>query len=285
MRRILILILLGAGLTALILWPVSPQPEHVFFSETPRSRAEVIAHGAGQGVQPPNTLPALATAVSMGADILEVDVQRTKDGILVLLHDDTLDRTTNISGAIAEMTWAEVSQARADTVTTEALNGNIGVPRVDVALAQHRNNRWLIEIKPGPERLQAATELCAEIQRQDMSDQVMVAAFDHATLKQFRNDCPDVATSMSATEVRNFIIAAQLGISRSVPTPAFAMQIPREQGGLNLVHPRVLSAARARNIRVHVWTINDPEEMQELLALGVDGIITDYVEVLGGLVW
>ncbi|MCI5045020.1 MAG: glycerophosphodiester phosphodiesterase [Aquisalinus sp.] len=285
MRRLVILAVFSIGLTALILWPTFPQPEHIFFSNAPKNRAEIIAHGAGQGVQPPNTLPALATAASMGADILEVDVQRTQDGILVLLHDDTIDRTTNMSGVIAEMTWAEVSIARADTVTEEALNGDIGIPRVDVALSRHRDARWLIEVKPGPEKLRAALELCKEIRRQNMTDKVMVAAFDHSTLMVFRNDCPEVATSMSATEVRNFVIAARLGLSRFVPTPAFAMQIPREQSGLNLVHPRVLNAAQTRNIRVHVWTINDPAEMQDLLTLGVDGIITDYVAVLGELVW
>ncbi|WP_306253552.1 glycerophosphodiester phosphodiesterase [Parvularcula sp. IMCC14364] len=284
MNKYVILAVMAVAIFTLCLWPVSPQAEHRYFKNAPEARAEIIAHGGGQGVQPPNTLPALMMADAMGADILETDVQRTRDGVLILLHDDTLDRTTNLNGAVADMTWQDVSQARADTVSTDALEREIGVPRLDIALAQHPDARWLIEIKPGPERLLAAGELCAEIRRQNMSYQVMVASFDHDTLTTFRKACPDVATSMSADEVTYFVIAAKLGLSRFVPTPALAMQIPQEQSGLNLVHPRILSAAQARNIRVHVWTINDPAEMEKLLDLGVDGIITDYVEVLGRLV-
>lgn len=269
-------------LAALIvsLWPAPPVKSHIYFADAPSDRAEIIAHGAGQGHAPPNTLLALDTARQMGADVLEVDVQQTRDGVLILRHDDTLDRTTDLKGLIADMDWAEI--ARADAGATWTVDGNsfadrdIKVPTLEQALAAFPDARWIIEIKNDTAR--AATAMCAEIQSAAAQSRVLVASFHDAAMMTFRDQCPTVATSASSREVRDFVIAARLGLSRFVPTPAVSLQIPTQSNGLDLTHPRVMAAAQARGIRVQYWTINDRAEIERLLAAGADGVMTDYVD-------
>ena len=102
--------------------------------------------------------------------------------------------------------------------------------------------------------------------------------FHDAAMTRFRTECPAVATSMASNEVRNFVIAARVGLSRFVRTPAVAMQIPLAAEGIDLTHPRVIDAAKARGIKLHYWTINDPSDLSHLIEIGADGLITDYVD-------
>lgn len=287
MKRVL-LILFGAialAVAALYLWPAPKPMSHVYFDAAPQGRAEMIAHGGGLGHAPPNTLLALERALAMDADVFEVDVQQTKDGVMILRHDDTLDRTTNMTGRIADYTWAELMTADAGARTVidgERYAGRgIAIPRMDEALSAFPEARWIMEIKNNTEA--AALAMCKEIQDAGAEDRVLVGSFHDQAMAQFRAACPDVATSTSSGEVRNFVIAARLGLSRFVSTPAVAMQLPPEAEEIDLTHPRVLDAAHARGIRVQYWTINDPEEMRHLLDIGADGLITDYVERVGEL--
>ena len=272
------LALIIAIIIILILWPVPAQKTHVYFNDAPHDRLEVIAHGGGLGLRPANTLPALDAAIAMGADVLEVDVQRTADGVLVLLHDDTLDRTTDLTGPIAQMSWAEVGKADAGANrlinNTDFSNQGIGVPRFKDALMRFPDKRWIAEIKPNTE--EAAIAMCQTIIAAGMSKKVLVGSFHKKALTAFRAACPDVATSMHSGEVARFAIAAYFGVSRFINTPAIAMQVPMKSSGIRLAHPRVINAAKAQGVRVHFWTINDTEEMSELITLGADGIITDY---------
>lgn len=279
LRPKLLLSLAALMVAAVYLWPAPAPVSHVYFDRAP-DRAEIIAHGGGQGHAPPNTLLALQRATEMGADVLEVDVQQTRDGVLILRHDDTLDRTTNMTGLIADYEWAELANANAGARTEidgEAFVGQgITIPRLEEAFAAFPNARWIIEIKNNTPR--AAEAMCAEIQAAKAEQRVLVGSFHDQAMAQFRQACPSVATSMASAEVRDFVIAARLGLSRFVQTPASAMQIPVSAGGMDLTHPRVLAAARARGLRVQYWTINDPDEMQDLLNKQADGLITDFVD-------
>lgn len=282
MKRALIYVLGAVCVATLVvsLWPAPPVKSHIYFAGAPSDRAEIIAHGAGQGHAPPNTLLALETAQRMGADVLEVDVQQTKDGVLILRHDDTLDRTTDLTGVIADMDWVEIS--RADAGATWVVDGNsfagrdIKVPKLEHALAAFPDARWIIEIKNDTPR--AATAMCAEIKSAGAQSRVLIASFHDEAMATFRAECPAVATSASSREVRDFVIAARLGLSRFVSMPATALQVPTQSNGLDLTHPRVIAAAKARGIRIQYWTINDPAEIERLLAAGADGVMTDYVD-------
>ncbi|MEM9262306.1 MAG: glycerophosphodiester phosphodiesterase [Pseudomonadota bacterium] len=277
---LILLLAIGAGVIA---FPTpEPNPDHPYFSDAPKGRPEVIAHGAGLGVRPANTLSALEAAASMGADVLEVDAQQTVDGVLVLLHDATLDRTTDQQGPIAEKTWQEVSKA--DAGANRLIDGKdfsgqgIGVPKLRDALDMFPEARWVIEIKPDTE--QAAVAMCSAIKDTRSESRVLVASFHKSAMEHFRAACPAVPTSMHSQEVSRFALAAKVGLSKFVSTPAMAMQVPIESAGIRIADPKILDAARRRNIRVQFWTINDQDEMKELLELGADGIMTDYVERL-----
>nr|WP_070961488.1 glycerophosphodiester phosphodiesterase [Hyphomonas sp. Mor2] len=265
---------------AVTLWPAPAPIAHAYFDAAPKNRAEIIAHGGGQGHAPPNTILALQTALDLGTDVLEVDLQQTRDGVIILRHDDTLDRTTNMSGPIAEQDWAEISGADAGatwSVDGETFVGRgITIPTLDAALAAFPDARWIMEIKN--DTPDAAQAVCRSIQGADAQSRVLVASFHDAAMATFRAHCPHVATSMSFEESRRFVIAARLGVSRFIATPAVALQIPMQAGGLDLTHPRLIDAAKARGIRVHYWTINDPADLSALLDAGADGVMTDYVD-------
>lgn len=280
-RALLILVgLIVLAVTALYLWPGPAPVAHVYFDKAQEEQVEVIAHGGGQGHAPPNTLFALERAHAMGADVLEVDVQQTRDGVLILRHDDTLDRTTDQTGLIADLMWADLASvdAGARTVMDGVTFGGrgISIPRLDQALAAFPDARWIVEIKNDTER--AAFAMCEIIKAANAEPRVLVASFHDAAMGQFREACPDVATSMSSAEVRRFVIAARLGLSRFVRTPAVALQVPASADSIDLTHPRIVAAAKARGLRLQYWTINDPVEMQRLIETGADGLITDYVD-------
>jgi len=264
----------------LYLWPAPKPVTHAYFDAAPPDRTEKIAHGGGQGHAPPNTILALQRALAMGADVLEVDVQQTKDGVLVLRHDDTLDRTTDLTGLIAGYTWSQLAGADAGARTVidgqSFADRGITIPRLDEAFASFPKARWVIEIKNNTSS--AATAMCAAIQDAGAETRVLVGSFHDDAMAEFRTVCPGVATSTSSREVRDFVIAARLGVSRFVDTPAVAMQLPVAAEGIDLTHPRLVDAAKARGIRLQYWTINDPEQMRQLLELGADGLITDYVD-------
>ncbi|CAM3616720.1 glycerophosphodiester phosphodiesterase [Parendozoicomonas haliclonae] len=271
------LIGVGAVLSVAYLWPTPPAVEHPYFSKV--SEPEIIAHGGGLGVRPANTLAALEQAVSDKADVLEIDVQLTKDNELVVLHDATLDRTTDITGAVLEMTLAEIKKANAGAHKTPAGEDfsqlNIRVPTLDEALIQFPDKRWVIEIKNSGTK--GAAALCERIKKYGITNQVLAASFHDDAIASFREQCPDVATSSSSGESRLFVIAAKVGLSHLVPMDAVAMQLPPSSGGITVLDAQLLRAAKARGIKVHAWTINEAEEMQRLLDMPVDGVITDFV--------
>lgn len=268
---------------ALAFWPGPGAAGHPYYDGVARDHFETIAHAGGLGLAPANTLTALAMARDHGADVLEIDLQLTADGRLVLMHDDTLDRTTNLSGRVDAFTLDEIRAADAawgyEGDDPDAFAGQgVYAPSVDEALATFPGARWIMELKNvGP---QAAEELCRAIREAGAETLVMAASFHDGTLRAFRAACPEVATSMGADETRWFYYLARAGLANLHPTPAVAMQIPERHGDLTVAHPRLIAAARARGIRVQIWTVNDPADMARLIDLGVDGIITDRIDRL-----
>jgi glycerophosphoryl diester phosphodiesterase len=252
---------------------------HPFFASVPIGKVEIMAHGAGQGVAPTNTLLALKTAAAQGADVLEIDVQLTRDNMLVLHHDDTLDRTTDMTGPVAAKTWAQIAaedKGGAATLEGVTFSGNATkVARLDTALAAFPNARWNIEIKN--DSAIASDQLCAAIKAAGIEGAVLVASFHDKALAHFRDICPRVATSMDPSEIRTFVIASHLRLARFVKTPAVAVQVPIAAGGFDLTDKRFVAALKARNIKLHYWTINESAQMDALIKVGADGLLTDFV--------
>ncbi len=276
------LALLAAIVAALWLWPVRPLAPHPFFAKAPVDRASIVAHRGGASLRPENTLWAFSAAQAMGADTLETDVHATADGVLVLLHDDTLERTTTINGPVAALTWEAVQAADAGagfargTQRPYAGQG-LRVPTVAETLARFADARFVMELKP--EDPAVARALCAVLREARAESRVLVGSAHDGALNAFREACPRVATSMAEGEVRWVYALSRVGLAHWYPTPAVAMQIPEEAEGMLIADAAMIAAAQARGVKVQIWTVNEAETMHRLLERGVDGLITDRVDV------
>jgi glycerophosphoryl diester phosphodiesterase len=250
----------------------------------------VIAHQGGEQLRPSNTMPAFEHAVELGVDVLEMDIHQTKDGVLILMHDDTVDRTTDGSGSIKEMTLAEIKALDAghywtdDEGATYPYRGQgITVPTLEELFQTFPDMPMNIEIKQDSPSI--VEPFCALIHEYNMADKVLIPTFHPDTMNEFREKCPDIATSMTEPEIRLFYGLNTARLSSFFSPPGQAFQVPESSGGLQIITPRFVEKAQKRNIAVHVWTVNDPADMERLIDTGIDGIITDrpdlLLEVLG----
>jgi glycerophosphoryl diester phosphodiesterase len=250
----------------------------------------VIAHQGGEQLRPSNTMPAFEHAVELGVDMLEMDVHQTKDGVLVLMHDDTVDRTTDGSGTIKEMTLAEIKALDAghywtddDGATYPYRGQGITVPTLAEIFQAFPDMPMNIEIKQDSPSIVAP--FCDLIHEYQMEDKVLIPTFHPDTMEEFRANCPDVATSMTEPEIRLFYGLNMGRLSSFFSPPGQAFQVPESSGNLQVITPRFVENAQKRHIAVHVWTVNDPADMERLIETGIDGIITDrpdlLLEVLG----
>lgn len=229
-------------------------------------RCWCIAHRGGAAEARENTLEAFRHAVAVGADMVETDARRSRDGAAVVCHDERLDRTTAAAGPVAAF----------DAGALAAL----GVPTLAEALAACAPLPVTLELKE-----EAALEpTAAAVEASGRPDQVIVGSFDDARLAAWRTRMPGRPTSLSEGEAGALIEDALRGRSpRPAPDGAVALQVPRRHEGLELVTPAVVAAAHELELAVHVWTVDDPAAMRELAALGVDGLITDRPTVLRAL--
>ncbi len=250
----------------------------------------VIAHQGGEELRPSNTLAAFDHAVELGVDVLEMDIHQSKDGAIVLMHDATVDRTTDGSGAIKEMTFAEIRALDAGTYWTDDDGATypyrgqgIQVPTLEELFQRYPDMRMNIEIKQ--ETPSMVRPFCQLIHDYNMADQILVATFHKATVEEFRAACPDVITSMVEPEIQLFfgLNVAYLGALFQAPGTAFQVPLTSSLpviGEVDVITERFVRVAHSHNIQVHAWTINDTAEMERLIALGVDGIITDRPDLL-----
>jgi glycerophosphoryl diester phosphodiesterase len=251
-----------------------------------------MAHRGWRGRYPENTLLAFTKAVELGADVLELDVHATRDGVLVVSHDDTVDRTTDGSGLLRNMTWAEVS--RLDAGSSWTTDGEsfpfrgrgLGLPALDEVLAAFPQHWLNIDIKQHAPPI--AEQLADLIREYRAEARVCVGSFSDDTIAAFRRSCPEAATAASPGEVRRLFLLSRLGLAGLYRRRTeVAVQIPRRQGRFTLITPGFVRAAHANRLAVHVWTVNEPAEMRELLEAGADGLITDHpdrlIDILTGL--
>ena len=277
-KRLLAIVLLVAAVLILLAMIVQPRPTHPFFAGKPP--VLVIAHQGGDGLWPSNTMLAFTKAVALGVDVLEMDVHSTADGVFVLSHDDTVDRLTDGSGAIKEMTFAELQLLDAgyrwsdDEGETFPYRGQaITVPALEEVLIAFPRMPLNIEIKQQEPSIVAP--FCQLLRRYGREDEVLVASFHPETMKEFRQECPGVATSGTEAEIRPFYALNRIFLDAIYAPPADAFQVPEYSGGLHVATARFVAGAHAHNVQVHVWTVNETDDMQRLLDVGVDGIITD----------
>jgi glycerophosphoryl diester phosphodiesterase len=269
--------------------PVRAAPDHPFFGEG-LPQPLVIAHRGGSALWPENTLFAFQGAAAMGVDVLETDVHSTVDGALVLSHDPSVDRTTNGSGRINQLSLKQLKNLDAGYRWSQDgghsfpfRNHGITVPTLEEAFSACPHMRFNIDIKQV--RPSLIKDFCRAIRDFGMEARVMVASFSSTALGEFRRACPHIATSASTGEVRLFYLLTLFWPGAAfAPAGCYALQVPMTRGGLWVIARRFLNAAHRRNLQVHVWTVNEAAEMERFMRLGVDGIMTDYPDRLLGLV-
>jgi glycerophosphoryl diester phosphodiesterase len=267
----------------------NPAPDHPYYSDD-LNYPLVIAHQGGDGVWPGESMLAFKNSVDLGVDVLEMDIHITKDGELILMHDETVDRTTDGTGEIESMTLDELKKLDAaydwspDEGQTFPYRGQgIQVATLEEIFQAFPDMRMTIEIKKT--NVSMAKPFCDLIREYNMQDKVLVASFHDDRLKEFRAECPDVATSSAKNETTVFVLLTKAYLSGFYSPKFFSLQVPEESGGITVMTPAFVRAAHARNLAVEPWTINDAETMRKLIEWGVDGIITDrpdiMMEVLG----
>lgn len=272
------LIALAPAVIAVLFLTARPAREVAYLNALP-ARPVVIAHQCGDGLWPGDTLYACQKAAELGADVLEVDFQLSADGQLVMIHDDTLDRTTDGAGRVDGFSLAELKQLDAaydwspDGGLTFPYRGRgIALVSLDELFAALPRASINVEIKP--DKTDAARPLCDLIRRHGMQPKVMVVSFHREPLDEFRRACPEVATAASQEEVVTFFALQTPGLGGLYTPRAQALQVPEESMGIRVLTPGFVASAHARNMEVHVWTINETGDLERVLALGVDGIMT-----------
>lgn len=284
---IVLLALLLVLVVALVAMLVAARPAQACPACLPGApRPLVIAHQGGDGLWPGDTMFAFERAVAMGVDMLEMDMHVTADGALVLMHDETVDRTTNGSGAVEQMTLAEFKALDAgydwtpDNGQTYPYRGQgISAATVEELFQAFPGMPMNIEIKLVQD-LPVAEPFCQLIRQHAMQDKVLVASFHQDALDEFRAACPEVSTSATQNEVISFFARHFVRLGATYSPQAQAVQAPEYRSGLHVVTPRFVQDAHQRGMDVHVWTVNDQADMQRMIELGVDGIITDYPDRL-----
>ena len=242
------------------------------YLDSPRPLA--FAHRGGayhpdiEGLE--NTLAAFTHAVELGYRYLETDVHVTRDGVLLAFHDTVLDRVTDRTGSIAEATYAEVQQA--------LIGGSEPVPTLAQLFDAFPTARFNIDIKSAG----AVEALAAFIEERDAWDRVLVGSFSARRMEAFRRRTRGrVATSAHPLEVVAFLLSPSARLARLLTRGRpVALQIPHTRGPLTVASRGLVRRAHAAGVQVHVWTIDDPDEMNTLLDRGVDGIMTDRTDIL-----
>lgn len=233
------------------------------------------APGAGHG--PENTMAAFERAVGLGYRYLETDVRATADGALVVFHDATLDRLTGRRGRIGELPWAEVARAR--------VGGTEPIPRLEDVLGTWPDVRVNVDVKCAG----AVRPLAEALRRAGAAARVCVASFSERRLRAVRRALgPVVCTSLGpagVTAVRavaagRLPVAATRVLLGPAVGPARCAQVPVRSGPLPVLTPRFVEAAHRLGLQVHAWVVDDPAEMEALLDLGVDGLVSADVLTL-----
>lgn len=245
-----------------------------------------VSHRGGSGTAPEDTMVAFELAVAeYGTDMLELDVHASSDGVLVVHHDDELDRTTDGSGALHDHTLAELRALDAgywfttdDGETYPWRGQGVQIPTLEEVLEGFPDVPLSIEAKQ--EDPPIVEELAAMVVAYDRVDSVMLTAFSDDTIAAIQQELPEVATNYGENATRCVVFQHLLQAGWGSCPAADVLTVPPESSGLTVITAELVASAHARGVPVLAWTIDDRDEMTRLLDLGVDGIMTDRPDVL-----
>ena len=246
------------------------------------TRRLVFAHRGGALHAPENTMPAIDNGLALGADGLEIDVQLSIDGIPVVIHDRTLDRTTDRSGPVQALTATELAAVdaafhfrRGDAFPFRGQG--VGVPTLDAVLARHRTTRVIIEMKGGEPEL--ARAVGQSVHRADAVDRICVGSFYQTSIDTLRATHPEIVTSASQEEARWMLHRSWVRWPFVRERVYHAFQVPEFAGRMRVVSPNFVRHVHREGHAIQVWVVNERADMERLLDWGVDGIISDVPDL------
>jgi glycerophosphoryl diester phosphodiesterase len=248
-----------------------PDPVRFFDGAPPR----VIAHRGLALHVAENTLEAFDAALRAGADIVETDVHASADGVSVICHDDDLSRIAGLERSVEELDWDELR------VLPLAEGGRLAT--LDQALAAFPDARFNIDVKTDA----ALGPALAAIRGADATSRVLITSFGQRRRRRGVRELRGVATSASTPGVVLCLLGVRLRLRvlvRLALRGVDAVQVPRRRGTITVISSAFIRAVHDADREVHVWTIDDPSEMRELLDLGVDGIVTNRCDLLSAVV-
>ncbi len=224
-------------------------------------------------------MPSFRAALDAHVPYIELDIHATLDAVVVVSHDANLHRTCGVDRAIREMTWDELAKLDAgagftiDGCTFPFRGTGVGIPRLAEVLAACPQTRFLIEVKQSEPSVIPAT--LAAIADLKAGRRVMVVSELQPPLDEIRRTAGEIPTNLSYGEVAELLQAMAAKRADYAP-PGDALQIPPTYEGWKLVTPESIDFAHRHGLEVHVWTVNEVDEMRALFDMGVDGIISDY---------
>ncbi len=259
----------------------------------------MYAHRGGAALRPENTIASFDYGLSVGADGLELDVHLTRDGVVVVHHDHTLDRTTDITGPLSSFTADELARAdagywfresdgdvllRSDATDRTIADpsefpfrgGGFGIPRLSDILRRYPDVPLIIELKDDlPELARGAVD---EIRAAGAVDRVSLGSFGSRALHAAREYEPRIATGASQEETRWALYRSW--IRWPLGNPSYReFQVPECAGGMTIISPRFITQAHRSGVLVKVWTVNQRDDMQRLIRWGADGLISDRPDI------
>lgn len=242
----------------------------------------VVAHRGDSMHYPENTLPAFLSAMEMGVDVIETDVHLSKDGVLVIWHDPTLDRNTDGTGRIEDHTLEELKRYDAgytftkDGGKTYPFRGTgVQLATLDEALKACPEQRFNIDLKSKTPAI--VDEFIRVIRQNHAENRVVGASFHLSNLKALRKKAPEILTSVTTAEVLKYLFLQKTHLLPKTLAGGrqLIFQVPVQQWGIKVITPGFIKDFHDRGAIIQVWTINDEAEMRRLFAMGVDTIMTD----------
>lgn len=227
-------------------------------------------------------MPALDHGLALGADGLEIDVQLSADGVPVVIHDKTLERTTDGRGLVRTLTAEAL--ARVDAGFHFARDGQhpfrgqgIGVPTLAAVLARHPDTRVIIEMKGSEPEL--ARAVAADVRKAGAVERVCVGSFHQRSIVALREQFPEIVTSASQPEARWALHRSWVRWPWMGPRPYVAFQVPERAGRLRVVTPAFVDQVHNEWQVIQVWVVNEEPDIVRLLDWGVDGVISDRPDI------
>ena len=251
-------------ITLLFTWIVL----HLALRSKPIENPIMISHRGAAGLAPENTLASIREAIRQGAQFIEVDVQRSADGVLVLMHDRTVARTTNGKGKVGELTWDEIRKLDAGSSFSSEFVGE-PVPSLDsmLGLIKELDVTLVLEAKNPSLYLGIDRQIVETLQRLELGERTIVVSLNHGWLERFSEWAPDISTG--------YLWVVWPLYSPRIPTA----RILNVHWTSVLLDPTLVRRMHRQSYQLWVWTVNDVRLIRLLVWLGVDGVMTDHPEV------